>query len=144
MELPVPLLPTLNAFLNACAALMLVLGRFAIHRGEERRHRNFMLAALAFSAAFLTSYITYHATVGTVTRYQGEGFDRLVYFAILLTHTPLATLMVPFIAAALWFAYRRRFATHARITRGLWPVWLYVSVTGVVIYLMLYVGPLLF
>ena len=140
MNLPVPLLPTLNAFLNGCAALMLLLGWIAIRRGEERRHRNYMLGALAFSAAFLTSYITYHATVGTVTRYEGQGIARILYFTILLTHTPLATLMVPAILAALWFAYRRRFTTHARITRILWPVWAYVSVTGVVIYLMLYVA----
>lgn len=134
-----PVQPTFNAAMNGCAALMLILGWRAIRRHDQQRHRNFMLAALAFSAVFLASYLTYHFTAGAVTRYEGAGWMRRLYFAVLLTHTPLATLMVPAIGAALWFAYRRRFAVHARITRWLWPVWLYVSVTGVVIYLMLYI-----
>lgn len=132
-------LPTLNAALNASAAVMLLLGWVSVKRGAFKRHQWFMVAALVASGAFLTSYLTYHYTVPGVTRYQGEGLSRMVYFFILLTHTPLATLMVPFIAAAVWFAYRGRFDRHVRITRWLWPVWMYVSVTGVLIYLMLYV-----
>ncbi|MDX9972680.1 MAG: DUF420 domain-containing protein [FCB group bacterium] len=132
-------LPTLNALLNGTAALMLLLGWVAVKRGAIPWHRRFMVSALGASAAFLTSYLTYHYLVPGPTRYQGEGFSRLVYFFILLTHTPLATLMVPFILAAVWFAWRGRYDTHVRITRWLWPVWMYVSVTGVLIYLMLYV-----
>jgi len=132
-------LPTLNAALNAAAAVLLLLGWVAVKRGAVRRHQWLMVGALAMSTAFLASYLLYHYTVQGVTRYQGEGLSRLLYFFILLTHTPLATLMVPFIAAAVWFAYRGRFDRHVRVTRWLWPVWMYVSVTGVLIYLMLYV-----
>jgi putative membrane protein len=132
-------LPTLNALLNGTAAVLLLLGWLAVKRGQVKRHRAFMIAALVASALFLTSYVTYHYIVPGPTRYQGEGFSRYLYFAILLTHTPLATLMVPFILAAVWFAYRGRFDRHVRITRILWPTWMYVSVTGVLIYLMLYV-----
>lgn len=134
-------LPKLNALLNASATVLLCLGYVAIRKGQTTRHRNFMVAALVVSAAFLASYLTYHYMVQGVTRYQGEGLMRVVYFAILLTHTPLATLMTPFIAAAVWFAFRGQFGRHVKITRWLWPVWMYVSVTGVVIYLMLYVFP---
>jgi len=133
-------LPTLNAALNATAAVLLLLGWAAIRRRSVRGHRRFMVAALFASAAFLSSYLLYHYLIhGAVTRYDGEGWSRLVYFAILLTHTPLAALMVPFILLAVWFAWRGRFDRHVRITRWLWPVWMYVSVTGVIIYLMLYV-----
>lgn len=132
-------LPTLNAILNGTAAVLLLLGWVAIKRRAVQRHRRFMVGALLASAAFLGSYLLYHYLVHGVTRYQGEGLPRLLYFAVLLTHTPLATLMVPFILLSVWFAYRGRFDRHVRITRWLWPVWMYVSVTGVVIYLMLYV-----
>lgn len=134
-------LPKLNALLNATAAVLLCLGYLAIRKGRTAQHRNFMVAALCVSTAFLASYVTYHYTVQGVTRYQGEGLMRVVYFAILLTHTPLATLMTPFIMAAVWFAFRGQFDRHVKITRRLWPVWMYVSVTGVAIYLMLYVFP---
>lgn len=132
-------LPTLNALLNGTAAVLLLLGWLAVKRGQVKRHRAFMVAALVASALFLSSYVTYHYMVPGPTRYQGEGLSRYLYFTILLTHTPLATLMVPFILAAVWFAYRGRFDRHVRITRILWPTWMYVSVTGVLIYLMLYV-----
>ena len=135
----VSILPAVNASLNALAGICLIFGYYAIKRKDERRHRFFMLSALTASSLFLGSYITYHILVPGVTRYEGNGIWRPIYFFILLTHTPLATLIVTFSLAALWQAYKRNFKKHVRITRWLFPVWLYVSVTGVVIYLMLYV-----
>jgi len=98
-----------------------------------------MIAALAASFVFLCSYLTYHYLHPGVTRYQGEGLLRIVYFTILLTHTPLAVLIVPFCLTAVYHAIKGNFEKHTRITRWLFPVWMYVSVTGVIIYLMLYV-----
>ena len=132
-------LPTLNASLNAAATVFLLLGWRAIRRGNVSHHKRYMLGALTASALFLASYLIYHLTVHGVTRYQGEGLWRIIYFTILLTHTPLAALIVPFVLAAVWYAVRGDFIRHTRITRKLLPVWLYVSVTGVLIYLMLYV-----
>lgn len=97
-----------------------------------------MIGALCASAIFLSSYLYYHFNVGAVTRYTGTGIGRAVYFFILFTHVPLATLIVPFVFLAVREAALGRFDRHTRITRWLWPVWLYVSVTGVLIYLMLY------
>lgn len=133
------ILPPINASLNAIAAMFLLAGYKTIKEGKQREHRNYMIGALVCSSLFLVCYLYYHATVVGVTRYQGEGIARIVYFSILLTHTPLATLMVPFIIAAVWFAWKKDYVKHARITRKLLPVWLYVSLTGVLIYLMLYV-----
>lgn len=132
-------LPTLNACLNGLAGVFLVFGWLAIKQGKPDRHKRFMISALCSSALFLISYLTYHLTVSGVTRYQGEGILRTIYFTILLTHTPLAVLIVPFSLAAVWHAAHQNFARHVRITKWLLPVWLYVSVTGVVIYLMLYI-----
>lgn len=135
-----PLLPTVNAALNAVASVLLLLGWFAIRSKDRAAHRNYMIGALVCSALFLTCYLYYHANVGSV-RYEGQGPLRVVYFTILLTHTPLAAVMTPFILAAVWFAIKGRFDRHTQITKRLWPVWMYVSVTGVLIYLMLYVLP---
>ncbi len=99
------------------------------------------MGALIASAAFLTCYIYYHATSPGITRFEAEGLWRPLYFTILLTHTVLAAAIVPFVIAAVWFAFRQQFVRHTRITRRLWPVWIYVSVTGVLIYLLLYVYP---
>lgn len=133
-------LPTINAFLNGAAAIMLIFGWRAIKKGDRQKHKKFMIAALICSALFLFSYISYHVMKeGVVTRYHGEGIWRLLYFAILLTHTPLAMLIVPFCVAAVYHAHRGNFAAHVKITKWLFPAWIYVSVTGVVIYLMLYV-----
>lgn len=130
-------LPHLNATLNALAALLLVVGYLLIRRGRWQAHRNAMLAACACSLAFLGSYLYYHAQVGSV-RFQGTGTLRTVYLAILATHTVLAAL-VPFLAVALLaLAFRGRFDRHRRLARWALPVWLYVSVTGVVVYWMLY------
>jgi len=132
------LLPTINASLNLTAAILLSLGYRAIKKGDQQLHRKFMIAALCASFLFLTCYVIYHA-MGGFTRYQGVGIWRTIYFTILLTHTPLAVLIVPFVIAAVYFALKGNFATHTKITRWLWPTWMYVSVTGVVIYLMLYI-----
>lgn len=133
-----PLLPTINASLNGLSTVLLFAGWWAIQNRQKNLHRNFMLAALVSSAAFLSCYLYYHFTVVSVTRYAAEGIGRYIYYVILATHVPLAALMTPFILAAVWFAFRGRFDLHTRITKILWPVWMYVSVTGVVIYLMLY------
>lgn len=131
-------LPTVNASLNAIAAVLLVIGWMLIRRGRVREHRAVMLSAFACSVLFLVSYLVYHYQVGSV-RFQGTGAVRTVYFSILLTHTVLAA-TVPFLAAVtLVRALRRRFARHKAIARWTLPVWLYVSVTGVVVYVMLYV-----
>ncbi|MCL4808024.1 MAG: DUF420 domain-containing protein [Thermoanaerobaculia bacterium] len=130
-------LPTLNALLNATAATLLVAGFFLIRSGRRDAHRRAMTAAFACSVLFLASYLVYHFEVGSV-RFQGTGTVRTVYLSILLTHTVLAT-AVPFLAVAtLFLARKERFDAHRRLARVTLPIWLYVSVTGVVIYLMLY------
>lgn len=132
-------LPTMNAVLNGVAACFLIAGWVAIKRNANRAaHRNLMIGALFSSALFLSCYLYYHARAGSVP-YGGTGALRLVYFAILIPHIVLAGLMTPFILLAVWFAFQKRYHAHARITRWLWPVWMYVSVTGVLVYLMLYV-----
>ena len=131
--------PKINAFLNLCSTVFLVLGWRAIKQDKRELHRKFMVAAVTTSVLFLISYVTYHALIHGVTRYQGQGLFRVIYFTILITHTPLAVLILPFIIMALWYAYKGDFKKHTRITKRLIPVWLYVSVTGVLIYLMLYV-----
>lgn len=134
-------LPALNASLNAIAAVLLFAGRSAIvGKGDRSRHRTLMVCALGVSALFLCSYLYYHAHVGH-TVYTGQGVMRVLYFTILATHVPLAGLMVPFILAAVWFAFRGKFEKHRRLVRVVWPVWMYVSVTGVLIYVMLYLLP---
>lgn len=130
-------LPALNAILNSTSAVLLAAGYAAIRRRAIPVHRAFMIAALGTSAAFLTSYLIYHAQVGSV-RFQGQGWIRSLYFAILISHTILATAIVPLIAVTVTRALRGDFARHRRIARWTLPLWFYVSVTGVVIYLMLY------
>jgi protein SCO1/2/putative membrane protein len=133
-------LPMVNALLNAIAACFLCAGWIAIHGlHSEELHKRMMLAALVASAAFLACYLVYHAQAGSVP-YHRTGLLRVVYFAILIPHIILATVMVPFILAAVYYAFRGRFDIHTRITRWVWPVWMYVSITGVIIYLMLYHG----
>ena len=132
-------LPAVNAVLNGIATCFLVLGWIAIKRyNAQTWHRNMMISALITSALFLGCYLYYHYNAGAMTPFEKEGFIRIVYFTILITHIPLATLMVPFIFAAVWYAWRKQYAIHVRIVRYVWPVWMYVSVTGVLIYLMLY------
>jgi uncharacterized membrane protein YozB (DUF420 family) len=130
-------LPTLNAALNTLSAVLLCAGYFFIRAKNIRAHRACMLAAFACSTLFLASYLIYHYQVGSVP-YKGQGWIRPVYFAILLTHTILATAVVPLALITLARALRERFAAHRRIARWTFPIWLYVSVTGVVVYVMLY------
>ncbi len=130
-------LPTLNAVLNASSALLLALGFLAIRAGRREAHRRFMLAAVATSSLFLVSYLVYHFQVGSV-RFTRTGTTRTVYLAILATHTVLAVAILPLVLITLRFALRARFAAHRRLARVTLPLWTYVSVTGVVIYWMLY------
>lgn len=131
--------PALNASLNAIATVFLFFGWLAIKRYKNvALHRAMMGSALIASALFLGCYLYYHYQTGARTPFPGDGIAKYVYYAILITHVPLAALMVPFILAAVWFALKGQFGSHVRITRFLWPVWMYVSVTGVIIYVMLY------
>jgi uncharacterized membrane protein YozB (DUF420 family) len=135
--LDVHALPAVNASLNALAAVLLVTGYVLIRRRQWIAHRNVMTAALVCSVLFLTSYLIYHAQVGSV-RFPGTGTPRTVYLAILLTHTVLAA-AVPFLAGfTVVRAWRRRYPQHKKLARWTLPIWLYVSVTGVVVYWMLY------
>ncbi len=127
----------LNACLNALSAVLLVLGYLAIRRGDRKTHERYMLSALTSSTVFLISYLIYHWRVGSVP-FQGQGPIRTVYFTILITHTILAA-TVPFLAGITLFrALKQYFPRHKAIARWTLPIWLYVSVTGVIVYLMLY------
>ena len=130
-------LPALNAALNALSALALLGGYRFVRTGNHEAHRRCMLAALALSALFLTSYLVYHFNVGS-RPYQGQGAMRVVYFTILVTHVVLAAAIVPLALVTAARGLGGRFDRHVRIARWTLPLWLYVSVTGVVIYLMLY------
>jgi uncharacterized membrane protein YozB (DUF420 family) len=131
------LLPAVNASLNAGATVFLLAGFLFIRRRKVARHRACMLGALTLSALFLTSYLVYHANVGSVP-YQGRGPLRTLYYTILLTHVVLAAFILPLAIVTVSRALAARFDRHRRIARWTLPIWLYVSVTGVVIYVMLY------
>ena len=130
-------LPALNATLNATAAVFLVTGYILIKLGRRRLHKRCMLAALAASSAFLTSYVIYHATTGS-RPFAGRGTIRVVYFAILITHVVLAATVLPLALTTAARGLRADYPRHVKIARWTFPIWLYVSVTGVVIYVMLY------
>lgn len=130
-------LPALNAALNGVSATFLVVGFAMIKRGRKTAHRNCMIGALASSAAFLTSYLIYHYHEGG-TRFLEPAWFRPVYLFILLTHIVLAIAIVPMVLRTVWLAARGRFEKHRAIARWTWPIWMYVSVTGVLIYLLLY------
>jgi uncharacterized membrane protein YozB (DUF420 family) len=130
-------LPALNATLNATAAVLLVIGHSLIRNGQVRQHRAVMISACAVSTLFLTSYVIYHANIGSKP-FQGRGPIRLIYFTILLTHVVLAAAVVPLAVITLSRGLRGRFDRHVAVARWTYPVWLYVSVTGVIVYLMLY------
>ncbi|MBF0504393.1 MAG: DUF420 domain-containing protein [Candidatus Omnitrophica bacterium] len=136
-----PILPTINATLNALAGVFLVLGRIAIKNKNSGRHKKMMLCAFICSALFLCAYLYYHLTSRGISHYQGHGLSRVIYFFVLGTHSPLAVLIVPFIIMAIIYALKGDFKKHTRITRWLYPAWGYVSLTGVIVYLMLYVFP---
>jgi uncharacterized membrane protein YozB (DUF420 family) len=129
--------PVINATLNGTSAVLIATGRVLIRRGQIAAHRAIMIAAVVCSSGFLFSYLWYHAHVGSV-RFQGQGIVRPVYFAILISHTLLAAVVVPLVIVTLVRGLRARFDRHRAIARWTYPVWLYVSVTGVVIYVMLY------
>ena len=130
-------LPALNATLNATAAVLLAIGWSLIRRGRVDLHRKVMITAFCVSVAFLISYLVYHAQVGSV-RFTKQGPIRIVYFSILLTHTVLAAAIVPMVLMSLSRGLKRQDVRHRAIARWTMPLWLYVSVTGVVVYLMLY------
>jgi uncharacterized membrane protein YozB (DUF420 family) len=131
------ILPHLNALLNATSAVLLLSGFIGIRRGNVEAHKKCMLGAIGVSVAFLTSYLVYHFQVGSV-RFQKQGWIRPVYFTILISHTILAVTLVPFVIVTLRRALRDRFDLHKRIARWTLPMWFYVSVTGVLVYLLLY------
>ncbi len=130
-------LPGVNAALNALSAALAVAGFVAIRRGRREVHRKLMLAAVASSVLFLVGYLTRMALTG-VHRFPGDGFLRAAYLAVLGSHTLLAVVAAPLVLVTLVLALRRRFSTHRRIARTTLPIWLYVSVTGVVVYVLLY------
>lgn len=130
-------LPHLNACLNATSGVLLLAGFYFIRRGRVTAHLRAMTSALIVSAAFLVSYLVYHAQHGS-TRFPGQGIIRPAYFTLLLTHTILAVLVVPLVVVTLRRAWRGDFSRHRRIARWTFPLWLYVSVTGVIVYLLLY------
>jgi len=133
------LFPTLNAFLNGASAVLIGLGLYFIRCGRRRAHKRMMLSGFVTSCLFLTSYLYYHLVLRAgVTRFQGQGIVRPTYFTILISHTILAIVVVPFILVTLARALRGNFVRHKAIAPYTFAIWMYVSVTGVIIYLMLY------
>jgi len=130
-------LPTLNAILNSISGLLLVTGYLMIRQRRLKAHRACMLGAFTTSTLFLISYVIYHVNVGSIS-FTGHGVIRTVYFTILISHIVLAVSILPLALVTLIQALRERFDQHARIARWTLPIWLYVSVTGVVVYFMLY------
>lgn len=130
-------LPLLNAILNSCSFILLVLGYLFIKNGDRTSHKKCMITATIFSALFLISYVIYHNAVGSIP-YPHQDWTRTLYFIILIPHIILAALMVPFILALLRFAFKEKFDKHKRLAKFVWPVWMFVSLSGLVIYLMLY------
>jgi uncharacterized membrane protein YozB (DUF420 family) len=130
-------LPALNATLNGLAAIFLTVGYVQIRRGHRDVHKRCMLAALVTSALFLVSYVIYHLNVGS-RPFPGQGLIRVIYFAILITHVVLAATTLPLALVTAARGLKGQYSRHVRIARWTLPIWLYVSVTGVVIYLMLY------
>ena len=130
-------LPTINAILNLISTFFLITGFVLIRKGEKEKHKKAMIAALISSALFLISYLIYHSQVGSVP-YPHHDWTRPVYFIVLVPHIILAAIMAPFILAAVYHALRQQFEQHKKLVKWVWPVWIYVSISGVLIYLMLY------
>ncbi|HKO61778.1 MAG TPA: DUF420 domain-containing protein [Pyrinomonadaceae bacterium] len=130
-------LPHVNAFLNSTSTVFLIIGFVMIRKGRIRTHLKFQLAAVVTSTLFLISYLTYHYYHGD-TRFLGQGIVRPFYFTILITHVVLAMIIVPLVLFTLFRAWRSDFVKHKKIARWTLPIWLYVSVTGVIVYVMLY------
>ena len=133
-------LPAVNATLNGVAAVLLVAGLLAIKAGRRERHKALMIAAFVASALFLACYLYYHFAIakGQPTRFHRAGLARWAYLALLLSHTVLAVVNLPMVLRTLWLAHRERWDAHRRLARWTFPIWLYVSVTGVVVYVVLY------
>ncbi len=130
-------LPTLNAILNATSGLLVILGYRNIKRSNKKTHKRFMLSAFAVSALFVASYIVYHWNVGSV-KFQGTGTIRYVYFTILISHTLMAVAIVPLVLRTVYLALKGNFLKHRKIAKITFPSWVFVSVSGVVVYFMLY------
>ncbi len=131
-------LPMVNAILNGTSAALISVGRWAIRRGRRTLHMQLMIAAFAASALFLTNYIYYHFSHGD-THFMGQGIVRPAYFAVLITHVALSMVTFPMILTSLYLGLSNRIATHRRVSKWTWAGWLYVSVTGVMVYFMLHV-----
>jgi uncharacterized membrane protein YozB (DUF420 family) len=131
-------LPAVNASLNALATILLIYGYILIRAGKREKHKRVMLSAFGVSAIFLVCYLVYHFEVGSVP-YQGQGWMRTVYFTILISHVILAAAVPVLTIVTLWRAFQERFDKHKRIAKITFPIWLYVSITGVLVYFMLYV-----
>jgi len=130
-------LPAVNACFNTLSTVFLTLGYVFIRRGRKDAHRNCMIAALCTSTLFLAGYLTYHFNVQGVTRFPDNWF-KPIYLGILLTHTLLAAIILPLVLMTVLYAIRGSFEKHKKVARWTWPIWMYVSVTGVLIYLLLY------
>ena len=130
-------LPAVNATLNSCSAVLLLAGYIFIRKGNQAAHRNCMVAALVTSTLFLCSYLVYHYNVGH-TRFVEPGWFRPYYLILLFTHLILAIVIVPLVLTTFFLAVRGRFELHKKVARWTWPIWIYVSFTGVTIYFLLY------
>jgi len=139
MQITPTFFPALNAFLNGSSAVLIGTGYYFIKSGRREAHKRMMIAAFVTSTLFLISYLYYHLVLRAgVTHFQGQGIWRPVYFSILISHTFLAAVVVPFILITLYRGLKGKFARHRAIARYTFPIWMYVSVTGVVIFVMLY------
>lgn len=135
--------PAINAMLNGTSTVFLLVGWLAIRRGDRSFHRACMVSAFSSSAVFLASYLIRFATTGA-HKYPGAGWDKTLYLVVLFSHMVLAVVVLPMILRSLWLASKGRFAEHRRLARWTWPLWMYVSTTGVAVYVLLYhVGPAL-
>lgn len=137
MQVDYSIFPPIDATLNGTTAILLAIGHSFIKRGAVAKHRATMIAAFVVSSVFLACYLYYHFHVGSV-RFQGTGWVRPLYFSILISHTVLAAVVVPMILITLTLGLTNKFDRHRRLARWTYPIWMYVSVTGVIVYLMLY------
>ncbi len=131
------ILPTLNALLNATSAILILSGYWNIKRSRTDTHKKFMLSAIGVSALFFVSYGIYHLEVGSI-KYQGEGIIRIMYFSILISHTILAVVIVPMVLRTVYLGLKGQYPKHRKIAKLTFPIWVYVSTTGVIVYFMLY------
>ena len=137
MQIDYRIFPPIDATLNGITAVLLAIGHNFIKRGQVLKHRATMITAFITSCLFLVCYLYYHAHIGSV-HFRGQGWSRPVYFSILISHMILATVVVPLVVITLILGLRSKFETHRRVARWTYPIWMYVSVTGVIVYLMLY------